>query len=98
MFSYCSLFFCIQTECFTLTLSGGGFWQPEAAALNKLRRDIDRKPHKIKRILTEARFQENFLGSVTNNEKKAVKAFVNLPMNESNALKRNPKVSLIFTS
>jgi hypothetical protein len=77
-----------------LTLIGGGFWQPDATTLAKLRRDIDRKPHKIKAVLTDSGIREAFLNSVKDDEKKAVKAFTGLPMNRSNALKRNPKVSL----
>ncbi|KAF1835786.1 hypothetical protein BDW02DRAFT_495181 [Decorospora gaudefroyi] len=73
-----------QTRC-------GGFWQPDAASLAKLRRDVDRKPHKIKAVLTDAGIRKSFLGGVQNDEKKAVKAFTNLTSNQSNALKRNPK-------
>lgn len=71
---------------------GGGFWQPEASALAKLRRDIDRKPHKIKRVLLDDGIRTEFLGNVSSSEKKAVKAFVNSPTNRSSALKRHPKV------
>ncbi|KAI4666642.1 uncharacterized protein J4E79_002681 [Alternaria viburni] len=74
-----------------LTLKGGGFWQPDASTLAKLRRDIDRKPHKIKAVLTDSGIREAFLGGVKDDEKKAVKAFTSLSMNQSNALKRNPK-------
>ncbi|CAN9428732.1 unnamed protein product [Alternaria alternata] len=70
---------------------GGGFWQPDATTLAKLRRDIDRKPHKFKAVLTDAGIREAFLGGVKDDEKKAVKAFTSLSMNQSNALKRNPK-------
>ncbi|RYO07388.1 hypothetical protein AA0119_g2334 [Alternaria tenuissima] len=72
---------------------GGGFWQPDATTLAKLRRDIDRKPHKFKAVLTDAGIREAFLGGVKDDEKKAVKAFTSLSMNQSNALKRNPKAS-----
>ncbi|KAB2103279.1 hypothetical protein AG0111_0g8145 [Alternaria gaisen] len=76
----------------------GGFWQPDATTLAKLRRDIDRKPHKFKAVLTDAGIREAFLGGVKDDEKKAVKAFTSLSMNQSNALKRNPKASpLCFT-
>lgn len=74
------------------SMVGGGLWQPEAAALAKLRRNIDRKPHKIKRVLADAGIRQAFLGNVADDEKKAVKAFVNLTTNQSSALKRNPKV------
>lgn len=76
-----------------LTGVGGGFWQPDAATLAKLRRDIDRKPHKIKAVLRNAGIRKHFLRGAADDDKKVVKAFTNLPMNQSNALKRNPKVS-----
>ena len=67
---------------------------PEASSLAKLRRDIDRKPHKIKRVLTDANLRKEFLDGIPDNESKAVKAFTNQSMNQSNALKKHPKVSL----
>jgi uncharacterized protein (DUF2461 family) len=82
----------------TNSMVGGGLWQPEPAALAKLRRNIDRKPHKIKRVLADAGIRKAFLGNVAADEKKAVKAFVNLATNQSTALKRNPKVSGQFWS
>ncbi|KAF2036274.1 hypothetical protein EK21DRAFT_96220 [Setomelanomma holmii] len=68
---------------------GGGLWQPEASALAKLRHDVDRKPHKIKQVLTDAGIRKEFLGNVS--EKKAVRAFTNLSTNQATALKRHPK-------
>jgi hypothetical protein len=76
------------------SFSGGGLWQPEAAALAKLRRDIDRKPHRIKLALTDAGIRTGFLKNVANNQDKAVHAFANLATNKSTALKRHPKASL----
>jgi hypothetical protein len=73
---------------------GGGLWQPEAAALAKLRRDIDRKPHKIKLALTNAGIRKAFLKNVANDQDKAVHAFATLAVNKSTALKRHPKASL----
>ncbi|KAF2737521.1 hypothetical protein EJ04DRAFT_417914, partial [Polyplosphaeria fusca] len=70
---------------------GGGLWHPEAEFVNKLRHDIDRKPHKIKRVLTDAGIRKSFLGGVANDEKKAVKAFVGQTSNQSTALKKHPK-------
>jgi uncharacterized protein (DUF2461 family) len=81
------------TNCVLTFDKGGGFWQPDAATLAKLRRDIDRKPQKIKAVLTDPGIRKTFLGGVQNDEKKAVKTFTNLTTNQSNALKRNPKVS-----
>ena len=67
-------------------------WCPAAEPLSLLRRDIDRKPHKIKRVLTDARIRKAFFGGVAENEKKVVQAFVG--QNAENALKTKPKVSL----
>jgi hypothetical protein len=70
-------------------------WQPEASALGALRRDIDRKPHKIKRVLTDVGIRKSFFGGIGNDKGKAVKAFVNQTSNRSTALKKHPKVSQI---
>ncbi|KAF2277632.1 uncharacterized protein EI97DRAFT_396570 [Westerdykella ornata] len=70
---------------------GGGLWCPDARPLSLLRRDIDRKPHKIKAVLTNSAIRKDFLGGVADDAKQAVRAFVNLPENKSNALKKNPK-------
>ncbi|KAH7116939.1 hypothetical protein B0J11DRAFT_104754 [Dendryphion nanum] len=70
---------------------GGGLWQPEAQPLALLRRDIDRKPHKIKRVLTDARLRKDYFGGIGNDAKKAVKAFTNQSENKSTALKKHPK-------
>ncbi|KAF2689312.1 hypothetical protein K458DRAFT_413609 [Lentithecium fluviatile CBS 122367] len=70
---------------------GGGLWQPEASALSALRHDVDRKPHKIKRVLTDVGIRRAFFGGVPDDEKKAVKAFVNQTSNQSTALKKHPK-------
>jgi hypothetical protein len=77
-----------------LTLTGGGLWQPEADSLRKLRREFDRRSNRIKDILKEERIRKSFLGGVSTDEAKVVKAFVSLTSNASTALKRNPKVSL----
>lgn len=70
---------------------GGGLWMPESRALALLRRDIDRKPQKIKRVLTDAGLRKEFFSGVVDDEKKAVRAFVS--QSSENALKRKPKVS-----
>ncbi len=64
---------------------------PEAQPLALLRRDVDRKPHNIKRVLVDANLRREFFGGIPKDEKKAVKAFVN--QNTENALKTKPKVS-----
>ncbi|XPS94958.1 hypothetical protein M3J09_004256 [Ascochyta lentis] len=70
---------------------GGGLWQPDTEALRRLRHEIDRKPHKMKQILTDERIRTAFLGGIPDSEKKVVKAFVGLTSNASTALKRHPK-------
>lgn len=58
---------------------------PAADGLQKLRRDIDRKPHKIKRVLTDAGIRKEFFDGIPNDEKKAVRAFTK--KNAESALK-----------
>ncbi|CAI6339284.1 unnamed protein product [Periconia digitata] len=70
---------------------GGGLWQPEAGALSALRRDIDRRPQRIKQVLNDAGMRQCFFGGVGANDKKTVKAFVGQSMNSSTALKKHPK-------
>ncbi|KAF2017431.1 hypothetical protein BU24DRAFT_345166 [Aaosphaeria arxii CBS 175.79] len=70
---------------------GGGLWQPEANALSLIRRDIDRKPHKIKRVLNNPGVRKAFFGGIGDGEKKAVEAFVNQSSNKETALKNHPK-------
>ncbi len=65
---------------------------PEAAPLALLRTDIDRNPHRIKRVLMEPEIRKQILGGVSKDERKTVKAFVS--QNGENALKTKPKVSL----
>ncbi|KAH7064997.1 hypothetical protein B0J12DRAFT_613008, partial [Macrophomina phaseolina] len=70
-------------------MRGGGLWMPAADSLQKLRRDIDRKPHKIKSVLTDARLRKEFFDGVPNDEKKAVEAFTK--HNAESALKTRPQ-------
>jgi len=65
---------------------------PDAQPLGLLRADIDRKPHKIKRILTDAGIRKHILGDIPNNFNKAIKAFAS--QNSENALKTKPKVGI----
>ncbi|KAI4221795.1 MAG: hypothetical protein L6R40_008612 [Gallowayella cf. fulva] len=68
---------------------GGGLWCPEAAPLAAMRRDIDRKSHKLRSVLLDPAMRKEFLGGIPKDEKKAVKAFVE--QNKENALKTKPK-------
>ncbi len=71
--------------------TGGGLWHPDAEPLARLRSNIDRKPSKIKRVLTLPGIRKDFFDGISDNEKKAVKAF--LKNNQEDMLKRKPKVS-----
>lgn len=64
---------------------------PDAQALAKLRRAIDRKSHLMKRSLLGEGLRKEFLGGVSLDEGKAAKAFA--AQNKENALKTKPKVS-----
>lgn len=66
---------------------------PEAQPLALLRRNIDRKPENIRRVLTDAGLRKAIFGGISNDEKKAIKAFAS--QNAENALKTKPKVSQI---
>ena len=68
---------------------GGGLWMPEAQSLAKLRRDIDRRPHRIKQVLLNPSIRRNFLNGVGADDKKAVKAFTT--HNADTALKTKPR-------
>ncbi|KAL9108881.1 MAG: hypothetical protein Q9227_006412 [Pyrenula ochraceoflavens] len=68
---------------------GAGLWMPEAAPLAALRTAVDHHPQRIKKVLTEAKMRKEILGGVSNDEGKAVKAFVG--QNTENALKTKPK-------
>jgi len=67
---------------------------PEAQALARIRRHIDRRPHLLKQILLEPGIRKEFLGGVASDERKVVKAFA--AQNQENALKTKPKVSAIL--
>lgn len=66
-------------------------WHPDAEPLARLRNNIDRKPSKIKRVLTHPSIRKDFFGGIPDNEKKAVKAFIQ--NNQEGMLKTKPKVS-----
>ena len=68
---------------------GSGLWHPEAAPLSLLRRNIDRRPHLIKGVLSENKLRKDVLNVTANDEKKSVKAFA--ASNAENALKTKPK-------
>ncbi|KAK6411364.1 hypothetical protein LTR95_018099 [Oleoguttula sp. CCFEE 5521] len=54
-----------------------------------MRRDIDRRPNRLKDILLEPRVRQDFLKNAPASAQKAVKAFIST--NEGNALKTRPK-------
>lgn len=67
---------------------------PEANAIALLRRDIDRRPQRIKAALKNADIRKEFLEGVPDNEAKVVKKFV--AQSSQSALKTKPKVSSFF--
>ena len=66
---------------------------PEAAPLALLRNDIDRRPHRIKAVLTNSGIRKTIYDGIKDDEKKAVKAFV--AQNSEGALKTKPKVCVM---
>ena len=74
----------------SLHLSGSGLWMPEAQPLALLRRDIDRRPEKLKTVLTDPTMRKLILNGIPKDDKKAVKAFAD--QNKENMLKTKPKV------
>jgi hypothetical protein len=74
----------------TSSCIGAGLWMPESQPLAALRRDIDRKPHKLKQLLANPAMRKHIFGGIPNDEKKLIKAFT--AQNTENALKTKPKV------
>ena len=70
---------------------GCGLWHPDAQPVAQLRRDFDRKSHKLKNVLRDKAVRKELFNGVPDDEKKVVKAFVEL--NKENMLKTKPKVS-----
>lgn len=70
---------------------GCGLWHPDAQPLALLRRDFDKSSHKLKKVLLDKTVRKELLKGVPDDEKKVVKAFVEL--NKENMLKTKPKVS-----
>jgi hypothetical protein len=64
---------------------------PDAAALAALRRDIDRRPQRLKTVLSAGGIRKEFLGGVAKDEAKVVKRFVD--EHTESSLKTKPKVS-----
>ncbi|EXJ71933.1 uncharacterized protein A1O5_04434 [Cladophialophora psammophila CBS 110553] len=75
---------------------GSGLWMPESQPLALLRANIDRKPKKLRRVLTEAQLRKEVLGVTASDEKKAIKAFAD--QNKENALKTKPKLATLNTT
>jgi uncharacterized protein (TIGR02453 family) len=69
---------------------GGGLWAPDATPLAQLRRDVDRKSHKLKAVLMNEQIRKHFFNGIGKNEKKAVEVFIS--HNSESMLKTKPKV------
>ncbi|OJJ55994.1 hypothetical protein ASPSYDRAFT_92193 [Aspergillus sydowii CBS 593.65] len=68
---------------------GSGLWHPEADRLALLRDDIDGNSQGLKRVLREEGMRREFFDGISDDEDKAVKAFVS--QNSESALKTKPK-------
>lgn len=68
---------------------GGGLWHPEAGPLARVRNNISRKPSKIRRVLTQPGIRKDFLNGISDDEEKAVAAFIE--KNQDGMLKTKPK-------
>ncbi|KAF2839818.1 hypothetical protein M501DRAFT_917038, partial [Patellaria atrata CBS 101060] len=68
---------------------GGGLWQPESQPLAALRMNINQDSSQIKSVLINSQLRKEFLGGISNDETKAVKAFAG--QNAENALKSRPQ-------
>lgn len=62
---------------------------PEAAAVAALRKDIDKRPRNLVKVLLNESIRKQFLGGVKKDEKLAIKAFAD--SNKENALKTKPR-------
>lgn len=71
---------------------GGGLWQPDAAALARLRRSVDRQPERWRAMLGKEAFRRVLLpGAKAGDVEGCVRAFCR--SNKEGALKTKPKVS-----
>ena len=59
-----------------------------------IRQDVDRKSHKLKKVLMAPDMRKEFFNNCKPDEGKVVKAFA--AMNQENALKTKPKVCNIL--
>ena len=67
------------------------FRHPEAAPINAIRQDLDRKSHKLKDVLLASEMRNQYFNGCKPDEKAVVKAFA--AMNQESALKTKPKAS-----
>jgi len=70
-------------------MAGGGLWHPESQALGAIRRDIDKHPDRLKGVLTNEGFVEEFFGGNVEEKGKIVGMFAE--HNGEDALKTAPK-------
>jgi hypothetical protein len=79
----------VREQILTVVFAAGGLWMPEASPLGLLRRDIDRRPNKLKQALRAESIRKEFLGGVKVDDSEIVQRFV--AHNAENALKTKPK-------
>ncbi|OJJ43108.1 hypothetical protein ASPZODRAFT_1218075 [Penicilliopsis zonata CBS 506.65] len=68
---------------------GCGLWMPEAEKLALLREEVDQRSHRLKAILREANMRRVIFDGIPDEEREAVKAFVD--QNKESSLKIKPK-------
>ncbi|OJK02039.1 hypothetical protein ASPACDRAFT_40861 [Aspergillus aculeatus ATCC 16872] len=68
---------------------GSGLWAPEADRLARLRQDIDRRSHRLKKILRAPKMRQEIFRGIPDDDEKAVEALVS--HNKESALKTKPK-------
>lgn len=90
------LVYALRVPMLTLYCIAGGLYMPEANAVALLRRDIDRRPQRIKATLKDEGIRREFLDGALDNDAQVVKKFV--AQSSQSALKTKPKVSSIFLS
>ena len=68
---------------------------PDGNQLARLRRNIDRRPQRLKAVLTNEDLRREFLEGIDDDEAKVTEAFAH--QNQENALRTKPKVGLFMS-
>jgi hypothetical protein len=98
MLHHGAAYYCVAQINFAKSV-GGGLWHPESQALGAIRRDIDNHPDRLKGVLTNEGFVEEFFGGNAGSKKeegKIVGMFAE--HNGEDALKTAPKVCVLVST